>query len=371
MKKLRLVFWSETFYPTIGGTEISLYRQIKELLRLGNEVTVISPDGSLKFLQINEKYGDYFQKIRVKGKNHIFKTGKLLKDLNDIDLLYITRVFKCDPLSHLKIIKKISSEIDTVLRVPTQGNIDAISLYPLNEYLYELGGFISLNDAITEEIKRYIKRPRIFPHRNGIPLHEFRGSKFTKKGSYLFIGRLTKTKGIPVLLRAWKKYKQLGGKKHLIIGGPFKVGSTPTILNDTKFLRRYGINYIGEPANIWEHIENIYALIIPSLREGHSNVMLEAMAFGLPIIASNIPGLKEDIAKSGAGLLFRRGDFNTLASILLEAEEDIYNFEKMSKSGPVFIRNYRTIKHTIRSFYHILRKVKRLRQEKIRNKQRI
>ena len=59
MERLKLLFWSETFYPTIGGTEISLYRQIKEILQSGNEVILISPDKNKESFSIDPTFRTY------------------------------------------------------------------------------------------------------------------------------------------------------------------------------------------------------------------------------------------------------------------------------------------------------------------------
>jgi glycosyltransferase involved in cell wall biosynthesis len=246
MDRLRLLFWSETFYPTIGGTEMSLYRQIKELLRLGNEIIVISQDKNKEPFLTNEDKEGIFQRIELNDKNHhIFEAMEKIKSLNGIEILYITRIFKNDPLTHLRAIKELSHDIDTVLRVPTQGDIDALSQYPLSSFLDEMAVFICLNNAVQEEIKRYIQNPRIYSHRNGILVADFCKSKFGRDGPYLFIGRFTKTKGLRVLLNAWRKYKSSGGKKQLIVCGPFNPNPNFDELKDKKFLKCYDIKYIG------------------------------------------------------------------------------------------------------------------------------
>ena len=359
MERLRLLFWSETFYPTIGGTEVSLYRQIQELLRFDNKITVISTDKNKDPLLINEGKEGIFQRIELDNKNCIFEAIEKIKNLNGIEILYITRVFKKDPLTHLRAIKEISHDIDTVLRIPTQGNIDILSGYPLDSFLDEIAGFICLNDAIQEEIKRNIKNPRIYSHRNGIPMIDFCENKFEKTGPYLFIGRFTKTKGLSILFEAWRKYKSSGGRKKLMVCGSFDSNYIFKEIKDKDFLEYYDIKYIGVINDIWQYLENIYALIIPSIREGHTNVMLEAMASGIPVIASNIPGLKEDILESSAGVLFNAGDINELFNRMQEFEKDMYDLDKMSENGQNFVRNNRTITHTIESFYRIIKEIKK------------
>lgn len=360
LPRLKIVFWSETFYPTVGGTEISLYRQIKELAQLQNEIIVISPDRNKEALPINEK--DIFQRIKVNIEKHILEAIETIRNLRGIDILYITRIFRNDPLTHLSAIKEVSQDVDSVLRIPTQGNIDGLSQYSLRNFLDEMAGFICLNEAIQEEIKRNLPNAKIYPHRNGVPVEEFCKSKFRKDGLYLFLGRLTNTKGLPVLLETWIKYKSSGGTKDLIVCGPSYSSRILDRLTKRISLKRYNVTYMKGTRGAWKKLENIYALIIPSLKEGHSNVMLEAMAWGIPIIASSIPGLREDISESGAGVLFKPGDPNDLLKKMQEFDRHIYSLENMSGNGKEFVRNNRTITRTVETFYDIIKDIKRTKK---------
>ena len=64
--------------------------------------------------------------------------------------------------------------------------------------------------------------------------------------------------------------------------------------------------------------------VLPSLSEGISNSLLEAMSAGLPVIATNTGGNPEVVADGESGLLFPVGDFSTLAEklILLEGNRE-------------------------------------------------
>jgi len=84
------------------------------------------------------------------------------------------------------------------------------------------------------------------------------------------------------------------------------------------------LGFKNNPANFYQEID---ILIIPSLWEGLSIVALEAMASGVPIIASDAGGLKEIIEDDKTGLLFEPGNFKDLAKKILWAIE---NYDKMN-----------------------------------------
>lgn len=63
-------------------------------------------------------------------------------------------------------------------------------------------------------------------------------------------------------------------------------------------------------------------LLLPSLREGLSLVILEAMACGLPIVTTDIPSNREAVAHKRGGFLFSLGNMNELASYLIKLSKN-------------------------------------------------
>ena len=347
MGKKKIVFWTEDFYPTIGGTEMSIYRQITSLREMGHDVVVITPDSAHLNFQ--------FIKIVTNKEDYISEGAEIImeKYLN-FDLIYVTRIFKGDTLSHLKSIREISDAGRVVIRIPTTGNLNEISQYPLNYYLHNVSGFICLNDAIREEICRYLTAPKVFIQKNGIPLSNFTVSKFSEEGNFLFAGRVTANKGIDVLLKAWERYRRNGGKRNLVIIPTFRLPHRNQYLEDNDWLNQYGVILRCTLKDLWKDIDSICAIIIPSLKEGHSNLMLEAMASRVPIIASRIPGLMEDISTSGGGILFEKEDTRELSKILLNVDLNRHDLKSMGEKGRRFVSLNRTIEQTVSNLLEII-----------------
>ncbi|GAF83100.1 unnamed protein product, partial [marine sediment metagenome] len=106
--------------------------------------------------------------------------------------------------------------------------------------------------------------------------------------------------------------------------------------------------------NLWNSINGVCSIIIPSFKEGHNNTMLEAMASNIPIIASKIPGLMEDISASAGGILFQKGDVIELSKILYDIDHGKYNLKEIGKNGREFVLTNRTIEQTILSMLGII-----------------
>jgi sugar transferase (PEP-CTERM/EpsH1 system associated) len=74
--------------------------------------------------------------------------------------------------------------------------------------------------------------------------------------------------------------------------------------------------FVGETSDIVSQLNSFDIFVLPSLAEGMSNALMEAMAVGLPCVATRVGGNPELIEEGSSGLLFEAGDPKTLASHL-------------------------------------------------------
>ena len=144
---------------------------------------------------------------------------------------------------------------------------------------------------------------------SGIDTNFFtRKTKFSpnKKINFIFIGRILKEKGIVELIKAFNRFQKNNLAKLTVIGNYDP--ENPSSVNIDKLISKIGsgqsIHYLGAKENIIDYLENSDCLILPSYREGLSNVLLEAMSMKLPVLASNVPGCK-DLIVNNNGLLFQ------------------------------------------------------------------
>ena len=141
----------------------------------------------------------------------------------------------------------------------------------------------------------------------------------TSKKIVLFVGRLHPVKGLEILLEAasiLKKEKRLGFVIVLIGEGPL----LQSLSNSAKALGiSESVIFIGpQPQTIvaqWMHAANL--LCLPSHMEGLPNVILEALAQSLPVVASNVGGIPEVISHNKNGLLVPANQADKLAEALI------------------------------------------------------
>lgn len=132
----------------------------------------------------------------------------------------------------------------------------------------------------------------------------------------LFAGSLIALKGLDVLIRALGRLKE---KNHwtLTVAGDgdererIEALSTELGIRDRVFWSGRVI-----PDGMAEVMGKHHALILPSKREGRPNVVLEAMAAGLAVIATDISGVRELVQDGVTGFLVPPGDDELLAAAL-------------------------------------------------------
>jgi glycosyltransferase involved in cell wall biosynthesis len=136
----------------------------------------------------------------------------------------------------------------------------------------------------------------------------------------LAMGRLDKQKGHRVLIDAVAKLRGSRRPRCAIIGdGPLRDSLLAQI-------GRLGLGRIvqlpGERGDVRSWLAAGDVFVLPSLWEGLPNVLLESMALGLPVAASNVDGVPEAITDGQDGLLVPPGNAAALAEALAKLIDD-------------------------------------------------
>jgi glycosyltransferase involved in cell wall biosynthesis len=129
------------------------------------------------------------------------------------------------------------------------------------------------------------------------------------------VGRLTRDKGVETLIEAMGLLQADGIACQLLVVGAQNEPDSAAFL-DT--LRSMGDSVVAVGAV--EDVRPYFALmdihVLPSLREGFPNVVLEASAMGLPTVATDATGAIDSVKDGVTGLLVKRQDPRGLASAI-------------------------------------------------------
>ena len=153
--------------------------------------------------------------------------------------------------------------------------------------------------------------------RNGISLERYTPVQELEGKPFLFIGRLVGDKHVDVLLRALAR---VPGAQLTIVGdGPERVGLEQ--LAHTLGIRDR-VEFLGVRYDIPHLLQNAQALVLPSRREGFGLVVVEALASGVPVIASSTVGAHGVVQDGINGAVVATGDNEALAQAMKRFIDD-------------------------------------------------
>jgi glycosyltransferase involved in cell wall biosynthesis len=206
--------------------------------------------------------------------------------------------------------------------------------------------------VLNEELRQYLSNrgfKAIFIP-NGVEIESY-VPNYSDDGYIYFAGRLVKSKGLQYLIKAYSLLgSELQDQFELVIGG---FGSEKENLENlaSKLGIKDRITFLLWLSNLnfIKKIASCSVFVLPSLFETFGIVLIEAMASGKPVIASNIPGPNEIITHGKDGFLFETGNVSRLKKylelLLEDAElrkrigenarktvEEKYTFEKVAGS---------------------------------------
>ncbi|MCB1671169.1 MAG: TIGR03088 family PEP-CTERM/XrtA system glycosyltransferase [Gammaproteobacteria bacterium] len=106
----------------------------------------------------------------------------------------------------------------------------------------------------------------------------------------------------------------------------------------------------GDREDIPELLRALDLFALPSLAEGISNTILEAMASGLPVVASSVGGNPELVQEEQTGLLFPAGDEEALTHALNRLIDDLPLRQAMGLAATAYIRRHFDWQRTVESY---------------------
>ncbi|TLY08782.1 MAG: glycosyltransferase family 4 protein [Thaumarchaeota archaeon] len=194
------------------------------------------------------------------------------------------------------------------------------SAYPFIELLSkELDGYIAVSEYVRKKYVQHGFNPdkiKVLP--NSIDIKEYyKQPKVEHSGiNILYVGRMSREKGVDVLIRAFKRISETYDHARLVL-----VGSGPLLESYIALARELGIRdkvtFTGHASNeIREYYYSIADVFVhPALwHEPFGMTLLEAMAHEVPVVVSDVGSLSQLV--KDAGLVFDSGSVESLTNQL-------------------------------------------------------
>jgi len=213
--------------------------------------------------------------------------------------------------------------------------LDKLFFQYLNKIIWKKARYIIANSNDLKKLALKTnpqQKIKIIP--NGVDTNFFKpNQKVKKENIILFVGRLIKRKGVSYLIEAFTLLEEKHRKSWQI----WIVGDGPEKKNLIKLCKINKINkkvkFLGRKKK--KELIKIYNqakfFILPSLNEGMSNTLLEAMACGLPVITTKTGGVEQLVEKDN-GLIIKKLKIKKLRSALKKFAKN-KNLSKMGKES--------------------------------------
>jgi glycosyltransferase involved in cell wall biosynthesis len=196
--------------------------------------------------------------------------------------------------------------------------LDNIVFKRLSRKIWGNAKSVTVNSEGLKELAHETWKGKIEVIYNGVDTKQFERKRNKHKGIVLLcVARLIKRKGVDYLIRAMpqiiSKNKEI---RLLIVGeGPEKeklldIASSLNVKKHVEFIGK------EDHDNMPKIYQNADIFILPSLNEGMSNTVLEAMASGLPIITTDTGGTKELV--KGNGIVVRQKSSKEITEAVIQ-----------------------------------------------------
>ncbi len=229
-----------------------------------------------------------------------------------------------------------------------------ISAIRLNTILKKVDRFITISREIACELNQAgIPEQKLISIPNGVDTDRFRPVNDEEKRKLekalhlpegircIYTGRLEEEKNVAWLASIWGEIRSKHPQASLLAIG---AGSEEeNIRQDAP----QGVFLLGEKSDVRPYLQSSDIFILPSKREGLSNALLEALACGLPAIATDVGGNRELIEDGVNGLLIPSNDSGRMVSVVNQLLDDTAARKRMGLKAREFVLEHYRIEKTI------------------------
>jgi len=199
---------------------------------------------------------------------------------------------------------------------------------------------IAISESVKKSLMKYefIPSNKIFVLPNCIDYNAFNNTKkidfLTNKQRIVIgtVGRLEKVKGIRYLLLSMKTVLTKFPNARLDIVGDGSQANELVELSKNLGISN-SVKFFGKFANVIPFFNEMDIFVLPSTLEGFGIVLLEAMAAGVPVIASDVDGIKEVIFNEETGILVPPKNPEAISKAIIKLIEDPQLVKKLVENG--------------------------------------
>jgi len=355
---MKICIFTETYYPVMGGGETQAQLLAEGLIDRGHSVILLTRRSDAS-LEKHERYGELdVYRLAPVGSGQLKKWGLILSGLpalirlrDQYDLIFVSgyRIIGVTAAIIGKLLRK-----PVVLKADSQGEMSGdffesglkkfgishksllfrLFLDIRNYILKKADAFSAISPEIASEFSSNgIPPKRIHLIPNSVDTNRFLTVESGQKALLreklnlplsatiaIYTGRLVSYKGLPLLLRVWNEIRHKHEDVLLIMAGTGGLD----IHNCEDELRAYVKSenietqalFTGVVRNVPEYLQASDLFVFPTEDDAFPSSIVEAMACGLPVVATPVGAIKNIITDRETGLLIQPGNAEQLFQAL-------------------------------------------------------
>lgn len=326
---VRLLYWTEFFWPSIGGIETQAVQSVSALRSRGYEIAVITTQ-QYDYPEV-ETVNDtivyrlpFHEVLRGRDPDAFIKLGRQVEAIRKDFAPSLIHVNLCGPSIAMHLETNKRSPVPTVVAIHTDFSESGGMGNLVRRALDEADWVTAVSNATLGDIRSMFPQIRdksscIY---NGLVTEniEPRRSFRTDPPRVLCIGRLIRKKGFDLALDAFSRVRDSFPTATLTIAGD---GPERPALEQQADALNLGdsVSFAGwvKPEDVYDLVGQSTVIVIPSRRrEPFSLVAIEAALMARPVIAARTGGLEEVVVDGVTGYLVEKEDPQALADRLAE-----------------------------------------------------
>lgn len=347
--QIRVCMLLRYFHPVYSGAAMQALRLSQKLQERGMKLFVLTP-----------RYPGLAAHESVQGVE-VFRTGTprqlydwrlpfalgafLLHHRDSWDIVHIHRLYRDCGYEAVLLARLLGKR--SVLKISGIRSGDPLAMQRRRSGILEFRLFLLLDRivCVSRQIRQHCEQAGVPPHKlvdipNGVCIETFAPPTVAERSHLrawlglpyqapivVFIGSLNRGKGLGILMSAWQEVIGQYPDAHLLLVGPRN--DPVNRFSDEAFSHELevwlctpsisdSVICTGLVPDVFSYLRAADVFVLPSRFEGMPNALLEAMACGLPSVATNIGGVKDVATHGQHALLVPPEDASALAQALLE-----------------------------------------------------
>jgi glycosyltransferase involved in cell wall biosynthesis len=345
-----VINWRDITNPEAGGAEVHLHEIFKRIVGMGHAVTLLTsgfptcvPDEVMDGIKVMRRGTKFFFNYYVP-----FLCRKLLKqtpydvivdDINKVPFftpLYVGRPILA--LAHHLFAETIFLEI----AFPFSAYIYAGE--KLIPFVYRKTQFTVVSDSTREDlVRRGIQRDDMEVIHNAVDHSLYNPGSRSKPEEPLigYVGRIKRYKSIDHLVRAAKiVFARFPNARLEIAGTGDYLNPLVALVQQLGMADRVRFRgYVSEKEKVGI-LRRAHVVVNTSSKEGWGVTVIEANACGTPVIASDVPGLRDAVVDGKTGFLVPYGDISAFADKITEVLSDTALRAELSRGAMEWAKRF-------------------------------